>query len=117
MFAFTRWVAVSLAFLTQDTHFEYPSGPIPTVYVADIFPTRTRHYGLALASASQWLWSKFCYLLIISNLKVIPEDFVVSKVTPTMITNLGYKIFFLFGTINIVGMGIFSLYVESRPLT
>jgi len=28
-----------------------------------------------------------------------------------MITNLGYKIFFQFGTINIVGMGIFALYV------
>jgi hypothetical protein len=34
-------------------------GPLPWVYVADIFPTRTRHYGMAVASASQWLWSKF----------------------------------------------------------
>lgn len=34
-------------------------GPLPWVYVADIFPTRTRHYGLAVASASQWLFSKF----------------------------------------------------------
>lgn len=33
-------------------------GPLPWVYVADIFPTRTRHYGLATASASQWLFSK-----------------------------------------------------------
>ena len=33
-------------------------GPLPWVYVSDIFPTRTRHYGLALASASQWLFSK-----------------------------------------------------------
>ena len=41
------------------------------------------------------------------------EDFAVAKITPTLITNLGYKIFFLFGTINIVGMGIFSLYVRS----
>ena len=32
-------------------------GPLPSVYSADIFPTRTRHYGLAVASASQWLWS------------------------------------------------------------
>ncbi len=32
-------------------------GPLPWVYVSDIFPTRTRHYGLAMASASQWLWS------------------------------------------------------------
>ncbi|KAF8151348.1 general substrate transporter [Crassisporium funariophilum] len=69
-------------------------GPLPWVYVSDIFPTRTRHYGLALASASQWLW-----------------NFVVSKVTPMMITDLKYKIFFQFGTINIVGMGIFSLLI------
>jgi len=34
-------------------------GPLPWVYVADIFPTRTRHYGLALASSSQWMWSGF----------------------------------------------------------
>ena len=40
-----------------------------------------------------------------------PTDFVVSKVTPTMITDLGYKIFFMFGTINILAMGAFSLYV------
>jgi MFS family permease len=32
-------------------------GPLPWVYVADIFPTRTRHYGLAVASATQWLFS------------------------------------------------------------
>ena len=33
-------------------------GPLPWVYVSDIFPTRTRHYGLATASASQWLFSE-----------------------------------------------------------
>ena len=32
-------------------------GPLPWVYSSDIFPTKTRHYGLAVASASQWLWS------------------------------------------------------------
>ena len=33
-------------------------GPLPWVYVSDIFPTRTRHYGLSVASSSQWLWSE-----------------------------------------------------------
>ncbi|KAF5383294.1 hypothetical protein D9615_004778 [Tricholomella constricta] len=69
-------------------------GPLPWVYVSDIFPTRTRHYGLALASASQWLW-----------------NFVVSKVTPDMITNLGYKIFLMFGAVNIGAMGLFSFFI------
>ena len=32
-------------------------GPLALVYSSEIFPTRTRHYGLAVASASQWLWS------------------------------------------------------------
>ena len=34
-------------------------GPLPWVYVSDIFPTRTRHYGLSVASGSQWLFSKY----------------------------------------------------------
>ena len=67
-------------------------GPLPWVYVSDIFPTGTRHYGLSLASASQWLW-----------------NFVVSRVTPNIVTALGYKIFLIFATINIAGMLTFSL--------
>ena len=66
--------------------------PYRWVYVADIFPTRTRHFGLSTASASQWLF-----------------NFVVSKVTPDLVSDLGYKIFFMFATINVGGMAIFSL--------
>ncbi|KAL9708938.1 hypothetical protein Ac2012v2_007754 [Leucoagaricus gongylophorus] len=69
-------------------------GPLPWVYVADIFPTRTRHYGLAVASASQWLW-----------------NFVVSKVTLQMETNLGWKLFIMFATVNIGAMGTFSFLI------
>ncbi|KAJ6631874.1 general substrate transporter [Mycena sp. CBHHK59/15] len=69
-------------------------GPLPWVYSADIFPTRTRHYGLATASGSQWLW-----------------NFVVAKVTPNMIATLRYKIFFMFATINIGAMATFSLLI------
>jgi hypothetical protein len=69
-------------------------GPLPWVYVADIFPTRTRHYGLATASASQWLF-----------------NFVVSKVTPTLEADLGYKLFFMFATINIGGMFVFACLI------
>ena len=39
-------------------------GPLPWVYVSDIFPTRTRHYGLATASASQWLFSACLVFLL-----------------------------------------------------
>jgi hypothetical protein len=74
-------------------------GPLPWVYVSDIFPTRTRHYGLAVASGSQWLW-----------------NFVVSKVTPTLEADLGYKLFFMFATINIGGMAIFSLLIPETKV-
>ncbi|KAK1235514.1 hypothetical protein PQX77_001255 [Marasmius sp. AFHP31] len=69
-------------------------GPLPWVYVSDIFPTRTRHYGLALASSTQWLF-----------------NFVVSYITPTLVRVLGWKIFIMFATINIGGMGTFSLLI------
>ncbi|KAL5521841.1 hypothetical protein ACEPAF_1685 [Sanghuangporus sanghuang] len=69
-------------------------GPLPWVYSSDIFPTRTRHYGLAVASGSQWLW-----------------NFVVSRITPNMIDELGWKIFIMFATINIGAMFPFSLAV------
>ncbi|KAF9234909.1 general substrate transporter [Melanogaster broomeanus] len=79
-------------------------GPLPWVYVSDIFPTRTRHYGLAVASGSQWLW-----------------NFVVSKVTLTLETDLGYKLFMMFATINIGGMalrpGICRVSLEVTVLT
>lgn len=38
-------------------------GPLPWVYSSDIFPTRTRHFGMSTASASQWLWSTFHALI------------------------------------------------------
>jgi len=69
-------------------------GPLPWVYVSDIFPTRTRQYGIALASASQWLW-----------------NYVVAKVTPSLETGLGYKLFLMFASINIGGMAVFSLLI------
>ncbi|KAF7370082.1 General substrate transporter [Mycena sanguinolenta] len=69
-------------------------GPLPWVYCADIFPTRTRHYGMAVASASQWLF-----------------NFTLTKTTPQMVLDLGYKLFLMFATINIGGMAVFSLII------
>ncbi|THH20661.1 hypothetical protein EUX98_g8545 [Antrodiella citrinella] len=69
-------------------------GPAAWIYVSDIFNTRTRHYGLATASASQWLF-----------------NFILSKVTPTLVSALGYKLFLMFGAINVLGMGTFALLI------
>ncbi|KAJ3716263.1 general substrate transporter [Lentinula guzmanii] len=69
-------------------------GPLPWIYVSEIFPTRTRHYGLSFASASQWLW-----------------NFVISKQTPIMKTELGYKLFLMFASLNIGALTIFALLI------
>lgn len=37
-------------------------------------------------------------------------DFVVSKVTPTIHTRLGYKMFLMFAALNVGAMAPFSLY-------
>ncbi|KAJ7900434.1 general substrate transporter, partial [Mycena leptocephala] len=69
-------------------------GDIARLYCAEIFPTRTRHYGLAVASGSQWLF-----------------NFTLAKTVLQIVNNLGYKVFLMFATINIVGMGLFSLLI------
>jgi hypothetical protein len=87
-------------------------GPLPWVYVSDIFPTRTRHYGLAVASSSQWLWSmSFLSLAQARFSSSTFLDFVVSKATPTIHTRLGYKMFLMFAALNIGAMAPFSLCV------
>jgi hypothetical protein len=55
-------------------------GPIPWVYVSEIFPTRLRSYGVALAAATQWLF-----------------NFAVTYMTPSAINHIGWKIFLMFG--------------------
>ncbi len=94
----------------------YADGPkadpmLEKVYVSDIFPTRTRHYGLATASASQWLWSEWFLLSFCPTDSICFPivDFVVSKQTPIMKTQLGYKLFIMFASVNIGAMGLFSL--------
>lgn len=49
-------------------------GPLVWVYTGEIFPTRIRDYGMAISAANVWLW-----------------NFVVSKITPIAIVNIGWK--------------------------
>ncbi|KAL4922876.1 general substrate transporter [Aspergillus aurantiobrunneus] len=55
-------------------------GPIPWVYISEIFPTRLRAYGVGMGSATQWLF-----------------NFVVTKFTPAAISNIGWRTFIMFG--------------------
>ncbi|ETS59893.1 hypothetical protein PaG_05863 [Moesziomyces aphidis] len=69
-------------------------GPLCWVYVSEIFTNSTRHWGLALASATQWLF-----------------NFAQAQASPYMIDSLDYKVFFLFGAINVLGFSTFVFFL------
>lgn len=64
-----------------------------------------RHNGFGVNYYS--LTSQQCAVLMTP----LSADFVVSKVTPTIHTNLGYKMFLMFAALNIGAMATFSLCV------
>lgn len=55
-------------------------GPIPWVYLSEIFPTRLRSYGVGLGAATQWLFN-FC----------------ITEITPNAINHIGWRTFLMFG--------------------
>ncbi|KAL1310582.1 hypothetical protein AAFC00_000860 [Neodothiora populina] len=75
-------------------------GPVPWVYVSEIFPTRLRAYGVGTASATQWLF-----------------NFVVTKFTPAAISNIGWKTFIMFGIFCAAnGFFVFFFMKETKGL-
>jgi sugar porter (SP) family MFS transporter len=58
-------------------------GPLPWLYVGEIFSSRTRELGLSAGAASQWLF-----------------NFMMSQVTPHAITNIGWRMFLMFAIFN-----------------
>lgn len=60
----------------------------------EIFGNGTRHYGLALASATQWLF-----------------NFAQAQASPYIIDSLGYKTFFFFGAINVAAFSTFAFFL------
>lgn len=58
-------------------------GPVPWVYTGEIFPTRIREAGVAIGTATQWLF-----------------NFVFSQATPHAVENLGWKTFVMFAVFN-----------------
>lgn len=81
--------------------YNFSWGPLPWPYVAEIFPTRTREPGVAVAVASQWLF-----------------NFVFSLTTPYMIANLGWGTFLLWGLFDllIAGYSWFGL-IETKGMS
>ncbi|PNY25636.1 MFS sugar transporter [Tolypocladium capitatum] len=58
-------------------------GPVPWLYMSEIFPTRIREGGVAVGAATQWLF-----------------NFTFSQITPHAITNLGWRTFLMFCIFN-----------------
>ncbi len=58
-------------------------GPLPWLYIGEIFPNRIREIGVATGAASQWLF-----------------NFMMSQITPHAIDNIGWKTFLMFAIFN-----------------
>ncbi|KXJ89566.1 general substrate transporter [Microdochium bolleyi] len=58
-------------------------GPVSWLYMSEIFPTRIREIGVAVGTATQWLF-----------------NFVFSQITPHAINNIGWKTFLMFCIFN-----------------
>ncbi|KAL4952733.1 general substrate transporter [Aspergillus filifer] len=58
-------------------------GPVPWLYMSEIFPTRIREIGIAVGTATQWLF-----------------NFVFSQATPHAVDNMGWRTFLMFCIFN-----------------
>lgn len=58
-------------------------GPLPWLYIGEIFPNRIREIGVAFGAASQWLF-----------------NFMMSQITPHAIATIGWKTFLMFAIFN-----------------
>jgi sugar porter (SP) family MFS transporter len=58
-------------------------GPLPWLYIGEIFPSRIREIGIATGAASQWLF-----------------NFIMSQITPNAIANIGWRTFLMFAIFN-----------------
>ncbi|KAJ5634561.1 hypothetical protein N7528_002403 [Penicillium herquei] len=70
-------------------------GPLPWLYVGEIFSSRTREVGLTVGAASQWLF-----------------NFMMSQVTPHAITNIKWRMFLMFAIFNYAIVGYAWLVIK-----
>ena len=82
---------VALIFI-NIVFYNWSWGPLPWAYVPEIFPTRTRALGMAVAMSSHWLFS-----------------FVFSFSTPYMLEAMGWGIFLFYACFD-VAMAVFCFF-------
>jgi sugar porter (SP) family MFS transporter len=88
---------ITLIYLTI-TLYNLSWGPLPWPLVAELFPTRLRSPGVALAVASQWA-----------------SNFIWSFSTPYILAGLGWATFLLFGVLDLVIAGWVMVFLpETR---
>ncbi|KAI1775894.1 general substrate transporter [Hypoxylon cercidicola] len=75
-------------------------GPLHWVYIGEIFPARIRDYGMAVGAANSWLW-----------------NFVVSKITPIVILQIGWKTWLIFAACNIAAALLTCALPETKDLS
>jgi len=76
-------------------------GPIPWVYLSEIFPTRLRSYGVGMGAATQWLF-----------------NFTITYVTPNAINHIKWKTFIMFACFCFaMGVWVFFFIKETKGKT
>lgn len=81
---FTTTGAASIAMIYLEAmSYNVSWGPVPWIYMSEIFPSRIREVGVAIGTATQWLF-----------------NFVFSQVTPHAVANIGWRMFLMFCIFN-----------------
>ncbi|KAF2705490.1 quinate permease [Pleomassaria siparia CBS 279.74] len=70
-------------------------GPVPWVYLGEIFPTRLRAYGVGMGAATQWLF-----------------NFVITKITPEAVNHIGWRTFLMFGIFCLAMFVFATLFIK-----
>jgi len=70
-------------------------GPIPWVYLGEIFPNRLRGYGVGMGAATQWLFN-FC----------------ITEITPNAINHIGYRTFIMFGVFCLANFAFVLFFIK-----
>lgn len=70
-------------------------GPLPWLYIGEIFPNRIREIGIAMGAASQWLF-----------------NFMMSQITPHAIANIGWRTFLMFAIFNYAIIGYSWIFLK-----
>lgn len=76
-------IAAIIMTYAEAFSFNMSWGPLPWLYVGEIFSSRTRDVGVAVGAASQWLF-----------------NFVMSQMTPHALDNIGWRTFLMFAIFN-----------------